>query len=126
MSEKFCLKWNDFQSNISKTFSSLRTEEEFYDVTLVSDDQHQVSAHRVVLSACSDFFKSILEKVKHPQPLLNLRAVTAFNLQHIHDYVYRGGVQTYQQENLDGVIENRRSRHRRATHVSSFHSLKNI
>ena len=36
MSEKFSLKWNDFHSNVSKTFSALRTEEDFQDVTLVS------------------------------------------------------------------------------------------
>ena len=72
MSEKFCLKWNDFQSNISKTFSSLRTEEEFYDVTLVSEDQHQVSAHKVVLAACSQYFKNVLKQNRHSNPLLCL------------------------------------------------------
>ena len=66
MSEKFSLKWSDFQSSLSQSFSVLREESDFYDVTLVSEDLQQMSAHRVVLSACSDFFKSILEKVKHP------------------------------------------------------------
>ena len=42
MSEKFCLKWNDFHTNVSKTFGILRNEDAFYDVTLVSDDQKQV------------------------------------------------------------------------------------
>ena len=50
MSEKFCLKWNDFQTNVSNTFRKLRTSDHFYDVTLVSDDQQQVSAHKVVLA----------------------------------------------------------------------------
>ena len=36
--EKFCLKWNDFQANVSKSFKFLRKENDFYDVTLVSDD----------------------------------------------------------------------------------------
>ena len=47
MSEKFCLKWNDFQTNVSNTFRKLRTSDNFYDVTLVSDDQQQISAHKV-------------------------------------------------------------------------------
>ena len=51
MSEKFSLKWNDFQSNVSRTFSLLRSEEEFFDVSLVSDDQKMMSAHKLVLSA---------------------------------------------------------------------------
>ena len=50
MSEKFCLKWNDFQSNVSKTFGLLRNENYLYDVTLVSDDNQQVSAHRLIHS----------------------------------------------------------------------------
>ena len=51
MSEKFSLKWNDFQSVVSQSFSVLREESDFYDVTLVSDDHTQISAHKLVLSA---------------------------------------------------------------------------
>ena len=39
----FSLKRNDFQSNVSKTFSLLRSEEDFFDVSLVSDDQKRDS-----------------------------------------------------------------------------------
>ena len=42
MYEKFGLKWNDFQTNITNTFRKLRNEEDFYDVTIVSDDRHQI------------------------------------------------------------------------------------
>ena len=37
--DKFSLKWNDFQSNVAKTFSVLRKEEDFFDVTLVTDER---------------------------------------------------------------------------------------
>ena len=60
MGEKFCLRWNDFQSNVIRTFSSIRNEENFHDVTLVSSEGRQVSAHKVVLTSCSDYFKTIL------------------------------------------------------------------
>ena len=36
MSEKFCLKWNDFHSNVSKSFGLFRNEDYLHDVTLVS------------------------------------------------------------------------------------------
>ena len=55
--EKFSLKWNDYQSNASKSFQSLRHKEDFCDVTLVGDDYKQVQAHKVILSACSPFFR---------------------------------------------------------------------
>ena len=40
--DKFCLKWNDFETNVSKSFNILRKEEEFFDVTLVSDDEQHL------------------------------------------------------------------------------------
>ena len=103
MSEKFSLKWNDFHSNVSKTFSALRTEEDFQDVTLVSADLQQVSAHKVVLSACSKFFKTILQQNRHSNPLLCLDGVTSSELQSVLDYIYQGEVQVYQ-ENLDRFL----------------------
>ena len=60
MSEKFNLKWNDFHSSVSKLFTSLRNDDTFYDVTLVSDDHQQFGAHKVVLSASSNYFENIL------------------------------------------------------------------
>ena len=55
MSEKFCLKWNDFDTNVCKSFGKLRNEEYLQDVTLVGDDHNQISAHKLVLSACSEY-----------------------------------------------------------------------
>ena len=51
-SEKFCLKWNDFETNISLSFRELREEKDFFDVTLACDDDNQIHAHKVILSAC--------------------------------------------------------------------------
>ena len=53
MSEKFSLKWNDYQQNSVQSFSSLRAESLFTDVTLVGDDHQQIFSHKVVLSSCS-------------------------------------------------------------------------
>ena len=92
MSEKFCLKWNDFQTNISKSFSKLRNEDDFYDVTLVSDDQKQFSAHKVVLSSCSDYFKNILKSNKHSNPLLCLEGISSGEMNNVLDYIYYGEV----------------------------------
>ena len=51
MADKFSLKWNDFQSNVSKSFSLLRNEDYLHDVTLVSNDHSKIKAHKLVLSA---------------------------------------------------------------------------
>merc|ERR1712150_460437 len=104
MSERFSLKWTDFQSVVSQSFSVLRQEADFYDVTLVSDDHTQISAHKLVLSASSDFFKSILRKNPHSHPLLYLSGVDSTSLGFVLDYIYQGEVQIYQHE-LDNFLE---------------------
>jgi len=98
MSEKFCLKWNDFHSNVSKSFSKLRNEDDFYDVTLVSDDQKLISAHKVVLSACSEYFKNILKQNKHSNPLLCLEGISYKDINNVLDYIYNGEVNVYQDD----------------------------
>ena len=103
MSEKFCLKWNDFHANVSKSFKTLRSADDFYDVTLVSDDQKQMSAHKIVLSTSSEYFKNVLKSNKHPHPMLCLNGVSSSELSSILDYIYNGEIQIYQ-EQLDNFL----------------------
>ena len=95
--EKFSLKWSNFQSNVTKSFSSLRNEKEFSDVTLISDDRKLLPAHKVVLSTCSEYFKDILTKSKHQNPLICLDGVTDADLNRVLDYIYNGEIQVYQE-----------------------------
>ena len=103
MSEKFCLKWNDFQTNVTSSFNKLRNEDDFYDVTLVSDDHLQVSAHKLVLSSCREYFKNILKVNKHSHPLLCLEGINSSELNTVLDYIYQGEIQIYQ-EHLDRFL----------------------
>ena len=102
--EKFSLKWNDFQTTVSNSFRLLKQEKDFFDVTLVTDDQKQIQSHKVVLSACSSFFKPILQNNIHSHPLIYLSGINSINLQFIIDYVYEGEVQLFQ-EQLDSFLE---------------------
>ena len=56
--ENFCLRWNDFESNLSTAFRELRDDADFFDVTLATDED-EVKAHKVVLSACSPHLKQV-------------------------------------------------------------------
>ena len=103
--ERFCLKWNDFTSNVSNSFSKLRNETKMFDVTLMGNDQKQISAHKLVLSACSEFFKNIfLNSSSSNNLVLFLDGVDAFEINLMLDYIYQGEVQIHQ-ENLDGFLE---------------------
>ena len=76
-----------------------------FDVTLVSSDQKQVSAHRLVLSACSDVFKNIFNNNNsHSHPLLYLDGLDSGDINLILDYIYQGEVQIYQ-EHLDRFLD---------------------
>ena len=101
--EKFSLKWNDFEANASNSFRKLRREEDFFDVTLVSDDEHHISAHKLVLSSSSEFFKNILRKVKQVNPIIYLYGIQSKDLSSVMDYIYEGEVQLFQ-DDLDGFL----------------------
>jgi len=96
-SEKFCLRWNDFESNISVAFRELREDKDFFDVTLACDDE-QISAHKVILSACSPFFRNILRRNPHQHPLLYLKGVKFTDLQAVLNFMYNGEVNVAQEE----------------------------
>jgi len=96
-SEKFCLRWNDFESNISVAFRELREEKDFFDVTLACDDS-QIQAHKVILSACSPFFRNVLRKNPHQHPLLYLKGVKYKELLSVLNFMYMGEVNVAQEE----------------------------
>lgn len=96
-SEKFCLRWNDFESNISEAFRELREEKDFLDVTLVCENE-QVQAHKVILSACSSFFRNILRRNIHQHPLVYLKGIKFSDLQSVLNFMYQGEVSVAQDE----------------------------
>ena len=103
MSRKLCFKWDDFQENISTAFGSLREDNEFADVTLACEDGQQIDAHKVILAASSPFFQNLLQRSKHPHPLIYMRGVKSENLLAVVDFLYRGEANVYQ-ENLDSFL----------------------
>jgi len=96
-SEKFCLQWNDFESNISGAFRELRDDKDFFDVTLACDDD-QIQAHKLILSACSPFFRTILRRNRHEHPLLYLKGVKYADLVSVLNFMYHGEVNVAQEE----------------------------
>jgi len=96
-SEKFCLRWNDFENNISTAFRELRDDKDFFDVTLACNGD-QIQAHKVILSACSPFFRNILRRNPHQHPLLYLKGVKYTDLQSVLNFMYHGEVNVAQEE----------------------------
>ena len=115
--EDFCVKWNDFETNISQAFQVIREEKDFFDVTIgmiycrsvkpnfvfSACEDDQVQAHKLILSACSPFFKKILRKNPHQHPLLFLKGVKYTEIVSILDFMYHGEVNVTQ-EDLNGFL----------------------
>ena len=100
MGDKFCLKWNEFQENLSSTFSGWRnTGDAFTDVTLACDNDQFVETHKIVLSAASPFFMKLLQRTKKQQhPLIYLRGIEAKDLASVLDFIYHGQANVYQED----------------------------
>jgi len=97
-SEKFCLRWNDFEQNISSAFRDIRDEKDFFDVTLACDDDSQIQAHKVIIAACSPFFRNVLRKNSHQHPLLYLKGVKYKELVSVLNFMYMGEVNVAQDD----------------------------
>ena len=91
--DRFSLKWDEFKTNLCNTFAGLRREEDFSDVTLVSEDGHLLRAHKVLLSATSPLLDTILRSQDHPKPLIFMRGAKVDVLNSLLDFIYFGEVE---------------------------------
>jgi len=57
---KYNLRWQDYPQSVVSSFRHLKENEDFVDVTLACNSQ-QFTAHKVVLSACSPYFRKLLK-----------------------------------------------------------------
>ena len=82
---------------------ALREDLDFSDVTLVCEEDKQIKAHRVILSAYSPFFSTVLKWTKHSHPMIYMRGLKSKDLVAIVNYIYHGEANIYQ-EDLDDFL----------------------
>jgi hypothetical protein len=70
--QQYCLRWNNYQTNLTAVFDQLLRNEAFVDVTLSTDEGHALKCHKVVLSACSSYFASLLADNQSGHPVVNV------------------------------------------------------
>ena len=73
--EAYNICWDKFKVSTSEAFKNLIKDTDFTDVTLACEDGKQIKAHKVILSACSPFFKDILIQNPHTHPLIYLKGI---------------------------------------------------
>ena len=102
-SEKLCVKWQDFQYNTAATFRTLRDNPDFADVTLVSEDNNTIKAHRVILASSSPIIKSMFDTIQHSHPLIYMKGIKFKDLLYLVDFIYNGET-NINQEDLQGFM----------------------
>ena len=94
-------KWEKFKQHLNSTLEDSLLEKSYYDVTLVSDEKTEFQAHKLILSAYSSVFKSLLFDNPHPNPLIYLRNVSHQELQAILQFMYLGKMELDQSRILE-------------------------
>ncbi|XP_055373241.1 protein bric-a-brac 1-like [Condylostylus longicornis] len=96
-SQQFCLRWNNYQSNLTSVFDELLQNESFVDVTLACDGQ-SIKAHKMILSACSPYFQALFFDNPCQHPIIIMRDVKYSELKAIVDFMYKGEINVSQDQ----------------------------
>lgn len=94
----FCLRWNNYQSNLTNVFDQLLQNESFVDVTLACADGHSVKAHKMVLSACSPYFQSLFFENPCKHPIVILKDIKWTELKAAVEFMYKGEINVCQEQ----------------------------
>lgn len=95
--QQFCLRWNNHQSTLISVFDTLLENETLVDCTLAAEGKI-LKAHKVVLSACSPYFATLLQEQYDKHPIFILKDVKYQELRAMMDYMYRGEVNISQDQ----------------------------
>ncbi|CAG0894651.1 unnamed protein product [Darwinula stevensoni] len=95
--QRYCLRWSNYQSNVISAFSALMKDEDFVDVTLACEGK-SLKAHKMLLSACSPYFRELLKGNPCQHPILILCDMKFSHLQSILHFVYHGEVDVSQDD----------------------------
>lgn len=85
------LRWNSHVESLQQLFESLLEQQLFVDVTLACEGG-SLKAHRVMLSACSSYFRRVLHEAGTKNPVIIMRDVPFSEMDHILQFIYRGEI----------------------------------
>ncbi|CAH0381811.1 unnamed protein product [Bemisia tabaci] len=90
--EAYLLKWDNYLTHIVKEFHSFKTGNELVDVTL-SCQGKRIGAHKMLLSACSPYFKDLFRENPCKHPIVIIQNVKFEDLEAILKFIYHGEVE---------------------------------
>ena len=102
--EKCSLTWHTYSDHLKIMMKEFMMNEDFSDVTLVTEDKKCIKANINILSACSPVFKDILKKEKNFNQILYLRGIKFTEMESIMQYIYLGEA-TFYEERMDEFLD---------------------
>lgn len=87
-SEHFSLRWNNYSNHITNAFDALRSQEDFVDVTLCCEGR-KIRAHKVLLSACSLYFREVFKENPCQHPVIVFKNVHYDDLLALTEFMYQ-------------------------------------
>ncbi|XP_018350355.1 PREDICTED: protein bric-a-brac 2-like isoform X2 [Trachymyrmex septentrionalis] len=96
-SQQFSLRWNNYLKHITCAFETLRSDEDLVDVTL-SCEGKKIRAHKMLLSACSTYFRDLFKENPCQHPIIIFRNVKFDDLAALVDFMYQGEVNVIQEQ----------------------------
>ena len=106
--EKYNLTWTHYSDHLKSMMKELMMNEDFSDVTLVTEDKKRIKANIHILSSCSPFFKDILKKEKNSNAIMYLRDIQYSEMESIMQFIYLGEA-TFYEERMDDLLAVARS-----------------
>ncbi|XP_045583157.1 protein jim lovell isoform X8 [Procambarus clarkii] len=91
------LSWNNHSSTFCHMLSSLRDMERYTDVTIACEGKFY-SAHKLVLSTCSDYFLKMFERTPCKHPIIVVKDVECKDIEALLSYMYAGVVSVAQND----------------------------
>ncbi|XP_075159059.1 uncharacterized protein LOC142232213 isoform X2 [Haematobia irritans] len=101
--QQYSLRWNNYFRHLTYALDNHRVNDDFVDVSLLCDGR-KIKAHKVVLSACSSYFKEIFTENPHPHPVIIFKFIKFEDLNSIIEFMYQGEVNV-QQEALQSFLQ---------------------
>ena len=101
--ESVCLEWHSFSKHLEAMMKDMILNDDFSDVTFVTEDRKQIKSYKNILSACSPFFKEILQIEKGSNSIIFLRGINYSEVESLLQFIHLGKA-TVVEDRLDEFL----------------------
>lgn len=89
--KQFAVSWSNHMNHMKQVFDNLLNNSDLTDVTLYVEGT-KIGAHKMLLSACSNYFNSLFRDFPQEHPIVVLKGVRYVVLKDILKFIYSGEV----------------------------------